>query len=264
MWSYDLSQRPPWLGALIGLGVGAAGQLLISVAMVSGAGWSGPVVTILAPAVVGLIAALIVRGGWGLPGVAVGMIVVSQLLPSLAPDLEVVATIDLVVALASAMLGYGTGFAIVQQSNPFEFRPPQSADLARAESEARAQLRGIDPQAPGAFERATVLLRAVNEQVSSASMWAGPRPTGETASAPTGLLDLQAELVETARIAAIASGARRVTITSSGMGGGIDVQAVFGDPIGPGERLPPAVSEPTPFDESPTTVSDVDWTEPTT
>jgi hypothetical protein len=112
--------------------------------------------------------------------------------------------------------------------------------LSRFEADARGQLRGIDPEAPGAFERATVLLRRVNEQVGMASTWmyGGGKPPSDPAP-PPGLLDVQAELVETARIAAIKAGARRVTITSSGMGGGIDVQAVFGDPITADEDLPP-------------------------
>ena len=64
---------------------------------------------------------------------------------------------------------------------------------------------------------------------------------------PTELLRIQAELVEAARISALAAGARRVTITASGMGGGIDVQAVFGDPIAAGEVLP-GEGEPRPID----------------
>jgi hypothetical protein len=213
--------------------------------MISGAGWTGPAVNILAPGLLGAIAAVVVRGGWGVPGLAVGMIVVSQALPSLGTGLSATPTADLLVSLASALIGYGIGFGIVQQSTtPFLVRPPAADDLARAESDARAQLRGIDPQSPGSFERATVLLRTVNEQVATFGMWAGSRPPGAPAGPPPALMELQAELVETARVAAIAAGARRVTITSSGMGGGIDVQAVFGDPIGVEEPLPSMMIEP--------------------
>jgi hypothetical protein len=75
-------------------------------------------------------------------------------------------------------------------------------------------------------------------------MWAGTRPSDAPAGPPPALVELQAELIETARVAAIAAGARRVTITSSGMGGGVDVQAVFGDPIGVDEPLPSMAIEP--------------------
>lgn len=243
MWGFQ--ERPIWMVSAIGLAIGAAGQLLNAVGLISGAGWTGPVVNILAPGLLGVITAVSARSGWGMPGLAVGMIVVSQALPSLGTGLAATPTIDLVVSLASALVGYGIGFGVVAQTaSPFLVRPPAASDLARAESEARAQLRGIDPQAPGSFERATVLLRTVNEQVGSYGMWAGSRPPGAPTGPPPALIELQAELVETARVAAIAAGARRVTITSSGMGGGIDVQAVFGDPIGADEPLPSMTIEP--------------------
>ena len=226
-----LSQRPVWLQLLIGFGVGLAGQLSIALGAPA-AGLDGPIVEILAPAVLGLIAGLAARGGWGIVGVAVGLVVAVAVLPSISSTAARPETIDIVVAVGAALLGYATGFGVTQQgsANDFMPRPPAPADAARMETEVRGLLRGIDPHAPGAFERATVLLRTVNEQAGMYGLWAGPRPAGEPVGPPGGLLELQAELVETARLAAIAAGARRVTITASG--GGLDVQAVFGDPIG--------------------------------
>ena len=238
---FETGQRPLWLDALIGLGIGGGRPTADLRRTGRGAGWDGPVVTILAPTAVGH------RGGDG-RSVGLGSARDDRRdgrhptgpPQSVDPAFTVPATLDLVVSLGAGLFGYGIGWAIVQQASvPYMMRPPAAADLARVEAETRTQLRGIDPQAPGSFEKATVLLRAVNEQVSSYSMWGGPRPTGEASVASTGLLDLQAELVETARVAAMAAGARRVTITSSGMGGGIDVQAVFGDPIGIDEQQPP-------------------------
>lgn len=243
MWGFQ--ERPIWLVSAIGLAIGAAGQLLITAGLTNAGGWTGPVVSILAPGLLGMLAALVARGGWAAPGLAVGMIVISQALPSLGSGLPATPTLELLVSLASAAIGFGIGFGLVAQSaQPFMVHPPAATDVARVESDARAQLRGIDPQAPGSFERATVLLRTVNEQVSMFGMWAGTRPPGAPAGPPTSLIELQAELIEAARVAAIAAGARRVTITSSGMGGGVDVQAVFGDPIGADEPLPTMSIEP--------------------
>lgn len=232
-------ERPFWISVLIGAGIGAAGVLLIWIGLMRGGGLGGPVVTMLAPAAVGVVAALIARGGWGAIGLAIGIVLVSQILPALDPGAPVLGTVELVIVLAAAAIGYATGFAFVQERAVPDFmRPPAPADLARVEAEARTQLRGIDLAAPGAFERATVALRKVNEQVSMSSMWAGPKPTGSEPGPPSGLLEVQAELIETARLAALKAGARRVTITSSGMGNGVDVQAVFGDPIAGDEDLP--------------------------
>ena len=237
----DYTERPGWLNALIGAGIGAAGQLLISVGLMQMAGWRGPVLTLLAPLLVGVNAAIVARNGTGGLGMVIGLVAVSQLLPAVDPSFTTPATIDLVVSLAAAAVGYAVGFGFMQQrAFPDFMRPPAPADIARVEAETRTMLRGIDPAAPGAFERATVLLRKVNEQVGMYGMWAGPRQTGSEPGPPSGLLELQAELIETARVAALNAGARRVTITSQGMGGGIDVQAVFGDPIAPDEALPSA------------------------
>jgi hypothetical protein len=124
-----------------------------------------------------------------------------------------------------------------------EFDRPSPVDLAKAETEARTQLRGIDPQAPGAFERATAVLATVNQTLSMYSFWS---PTGgdrQPSGPPASLVELQAELAETARTAALHAGARRVTIT---MADGLHVQAVFGDDVQDTN------------DDLPRTVSDVD------
>jgi hypothetical protein len=240
LWNDEI-RRPIWLAALLGAGFGVAIQVVVEA--LRGTLVEGPVLTMLVPGAIGLLAAVVIRSGWGAVGLVVGIVVASQVGSSLrlitAPG-----TMDLVLALVSALLGYGTGFAVTQRDVMADFKPPAPADLARVESEVRLQLRSIDPDAPGAFERATVLLRKVNEQANTYGPWMGPVPAGGEIGPPIGLLDLQAELVETARLAAIAAGARRVIITSNGMGGGIDVQAIFGDPISPDEPLPPPTIEP--------------------
>jgi hypothetical protein len=240
VFSFEIQSRPIWLSALLGAAFGGAAQLLV--VALGEASVAGPLATLLLPAIVGFVAAVVVRAGWGAAGLAVGAILAAQVAaPAITATVPPI--LDLVLSLVSSLLGYAVGFGWIQQAAMPDFRPPPLADIARVEADVRLQLRSIDPSAPGAFERATVLLRKVNEQTGMYGMWSGPKPANEPIGPPSGLLELQAELVETARLAAIAAGARRVTITSSGIGGGIDIQAVFGDPIGPDEPLPSATHD---------------------
>jgi hypothetical protein len=227
MWGSPFSTtRPVWLNVLLGAAVGAAGQLLIAGGLVASAGWSGPVVTLLAPAAVAVVAALVIRAGWGATGYAIGLILAAQLGPLLLPTITTPQTVDLVLSLAAGLVGYAVGAGVLLAPSMPDFTPPTPLDLARFEAEARGQLRGIDPDAPGAFERATAVLGRVNQQLSMYSPW-GPGSTDDQRSgAPASLVELQAELAETARTAALKAGARRVTIT---MSEGIHVEAVFGD-----------------------------------
>ncbi|HEV8697638.1 MAG TPA: hypothetical protein VGQ89_08095 [Candidatus Limnocylindrales bacterium] len=244
MWGMRGTGRPVWFNVLLGAGFGAAGQLLIAGGLVAGAGWSGPVVTLLAPAAVGVIAALVIRAGWGATGYVVGVLLAAQVGPLLTPAIGTPDTLDLVLTLVAGVVGYVIGAGILLAPSMPEFpAQPAPLDLARAEADARGQLRGIDPAAPGAFERATALLGKVNQQVGMYSMWSGSSSAGAQSGPPTSLLELQAELAETARVAALQAGARRVTITAGGMGDGIHVQAVFGDPLAPNEDLPPYPSD---------------------
>ena len=57
---------------------------------------------------------------------------------------------------------------------------------------------------------------------------------------PASLLELQAELAEAARIAALAAGARRVIVT---MSDGFHVEAIFGEAVGPEDDLPRGVRD---------------------
>jgi hypothetical protein len=61
MWGSPFSTRPVWLDVLLGAAFGVAGQLLVAGGLIAGAGWSGPVVTLLAPAAVAVVAALVIR-----------------------------------------------------------------------------------------------------------------------------------------------------------------------------------------------------------
>ncbi|HET9755773.1 MAG TPA: hypothetical protein VFP66_04670 [Candidatus Limnocylindrales bacterium] len=79
-------------------------------------------------------------------------------------------------SLVAGLVGYAVGAGILLAPSMPEFTPPTPVDLARFEAEARGQLRGIDPDAPGAFERATAVLARVNQQLSMYSPW-GPGST---------------------------------------------------------------------------------------
>ena len=237
MWGSPFSTtRPIWLNVLLGAAFGAAGQILVAGGLVAGAGWSGPVVTLLAPAAIAVVAALVIRAGWGATGYAIGFLLAAQLGPLLFPTITTPQTVDLVLSLAAGLVGYAVGAGILLAPSMPEFTPPTPVDLARFEAEARGQLRGIDPDAPGAFERATAVLARVNQQLSMYSPW-GPGSTDDQRSGPpASLLELRAELAETARTAAMKAGARRVTIT---MSEGIHVEAVFGDPSADDDGQPP-------------------------
>jgi hypothetical protein len=234
MFGATFTRRPVWVSVLMGAGFGVAGQLLIAGGLVAGAGWRGPVVTLLAPAAVAMLAALVIRAGWGATGFAIGQVVAAQLGPVLLASIVIPETIDLVLSLAAGLIGYTVGAGILLAPSMPEFDRPSPFDLAHVETEARGQLRGIDPQAPGAFERATAVLATVNQAVSMYSMWS-TAGEGQLSGPPSSLLELQAELAETARIAALAAGARRVIVT---MSDGFHVEAIFGETVGPDEDLP--------------------------
>lgn len=231
MWGLRFQTRfPTWVAVAIGTGIGALGYLLVVGGLVELAGWGGPIVVLLAPAVVGIVAELVIRAGWGIAGLALGTILAAQLAPLLVPDLPPPDLTELVLYLAAGAIGYTVGAGILLAPSMPDFTPPPSADIVKAERDARAQLRAIDPDAPGAFERATVLLRQVNQAVEEHTGWRGPNPLEpDGAAAAKELIELQAEVVETTRLAALRAGARRVTVSSNGAAGGIDVEAVFGD-----------------------------------
>jgi hypothetical protein len=233
------ARRPVWVSVLMGAGFGAAGQLLIAGGLIAGAGWRGPVVTLLAPAAVAMLAALVIRAGWGATGFAIGQVVAAQLGPVLLASIGIPETIDLVLSLAAGLIGYTVGAGILLAPSMPQFDRPSPFDLAHVETEARGQLRGIDPQAPGAFERATAVLVTVNQAVGKYSMWSSAGE-GQLTGPPSSLLELQAELAEVARIAALAAGARRVIVT---MSDGFHVEAIFGDAVGPDEDLPRPVRD---------------------
>jgi len=156
VFSFELESRPIWLSALLGAAFGAAAQLLV--VALGEASVAGPLVTLLLPGVVGFVAAVVVRTGWGAAGLAVGAILAAQVAaPAIAATVPPI--LDLVLSLVSSLLGYAVGFGWIQQAAMPDFRPPPLADIARVEADVRLQLRSIDPSAPGAFERATVLLR---------------------------------------------------------------------------------------------------------
>ena len=230
MSTWDLRFRtryPTWVAVLLGAGFGAIGYLLVAGGLVATAGWTGPVVILLAPALVGIVAELVIRAGWGVAGLALGAILAAQLAPLLFPVLPPVAIIDLVLYLAAGTIGYTVGAGILLAPSMPDIESPPAQDLIRIERDARSQLRAIDPASPGAFERSLVLLHRVNEEVERMPYREHLRDAGDDAPAAA-LLEIQAEIVETVRLAATNAGARRVTVSSSGTGG-FDVEAVFGE-----------------------------------
>lgn len=234
--------RPLWIDVLAAFAIGAVGELLILSGIVGTAGARSPLTDLLLPAGVGLVSGLITKRAAAIAGLATGIIVAFQVAPSLGGPAASADQIAAVLAVGAAALGHVVAFG-VRQSQEVSMampKPPSPEDRTRLATQLGSQLRAIDPNAPGAFEQATVLLRQVNEQLQfmgPIGPWGMGQGSGSVPEQPTELLRIQAELVEAARVSALAAGARRVTITASGMGGGIDVQAVFGDPIAPGEAL---------------------------
>lgn len=242
-------QRPLWIDTLAAFAIGIVGQTLILAGLVGSLGRS-PLTDLLLPAGVGLVAGMATRRAVGIAGVVVGVVIAFQLAPSFGGPAFTADQLPAILAVGATAFGFVIAFSIRSSGEMAAGmpKPMSSEDRARLATQFGSQLRTIDPNAPGAFEQATVLLRQVNEQLQFMGP-IGPWGVGQAAAPeqPTELLRIQAELVEAARISALAAGARRVTITASGMGGGIDVQAVFGDPIAPGEVLP-GDSEPRPID----------------
>ena len=244
MWDLRFQTRyPTWVAVAIGTGIGALGYLVIVGGLGYLAGWNGPIIVLLLPAVVGIVAELVIRAGWGIAGLTLGSILAAQVSPGLFGAMPPPGLTDLVLYLAAGAIGYTIGAGILLAPSMPDFTPPPSADIVKAERDARAQLRAIDPDAPGAFERATVLLRQVNQSVEEHTGWRGPNPLEPAGAEAAGaLLELQAEVVETTRLAAMRAGAKRVTVASNGVGGGIDVEAVFGEDAGqddgPARALP--------------------------
>lgn len=230
------SQRSPWLDAAIAFVLGLIGEAVIAVSFSAAPGALLPIPGLLLPALVGGVAALVTRRGAAVVAVVVGAILGYQaailLRPETVPaDLVAVALVAGATALGfTALFGVRAGGEIQQP-----FKPPSPLDRERITTELTAQLRSIDPAAPGSFERAVSILRQVNDQLQTYGPFGPYSPwnvgsTDETVRrAPSELLQVQAELIEAARVSAMAAGARRVTITSSPAG--VDVQAIFGDPI---------------------------------
>jgi hypothetical protein len=242
-------QRSPWLDAAIAFALCLVGEAAIAIAFSAAPGALLPVPGLLLPGLVGGVAALVTRRGTAVVAVVVGTILGYQVAILLRPETVPADLVAVALVAGAAALGFTALFgarAGGEMSPPF--KPPSPLDRERIATELTAQLRSIDPAAPGSFERAVAVLRQVNEQLQMYgpySPWS-VGPTDETARrAPSELLQIQAELIEAARVSAMAAGARRVTITSSNAG--VDVQAIFGDPI-VGEVDPRSPGEFRPID----------------
>ena len=232
--------RSAWLDAFIAAAVGVVGQTIVVRVFSTASGSLEAVPGLLFPAAVGVNAALLTRRGPAIAALVIGVVLGFPLAALLSPGSPSADVGTVAVSAGAAALGFAAAFAIRMSSVNQAFQPPTPLDRDRITAELTAQLRSIDPQAVGSFERSITLLRQVNEHLQMYgpfSPWQVGGTDGGASRTPSDLLLVQAELVEAARMSALAAGARRVTITSSGMG--LDVQAVFGDPIvGEPERPP--------------------------
>ncbi len=227
METFPGNQRNYWLDAAIAFAIGLAGQAVITLGLEGRAGLAGPVLDLLAPAAVGAVAGVLTTRGSSAGGLAVGIILAFQV-SALAGGQPVADLLKIALATAAGAIGFSVAWAANQQRQVSGFMPtpPSSADLAKLDAELSSQLRTLDPNAPGTFERASALLRQAGEQAMTISPmgWPGaPQEPGRRSE----LLRIQAELVEVARLSAMASGASRVTVSTTS--GGIDIQAIWGE-----------------------------------
>lgn len=225
--------RPIAVDLAIALLVGAVGEILLVVGLGAAGGAFEPIRGLLMPALMGSTAALVTRRGAAIVGLLVGVILGYQAAALLGAPVAVGDLIPPTLAAGAAGLGFAATFGIRTASTaPGMFQPPSPLDRERVANELSQQLRSIDPAAPGAFERSVALLRQVNEQLQMYgpfSPWQAGSSDAGVSKPSSELIRVQSELIEAARLSAVAAGARRVTITSNQMG--LDVQAVFGDPI---------------------------------
>ena len=225
--------RPVWVDLVIALLVGAVGEILLVIGFGGAGGAFEPIRGLLMPALMGSTAALVTRRGAAIVGLLVGVILGYQAAGLLGAPIAAGDLIPPSLAAGAAGLGFAATFGIrTASATPAMFQPPSPLDRERMAIELSQQLRSIDPAAPGAFERSVALLRQVNEQLQMYgpfSPWQAGASDAGLSKPSSELIRVQSELIEAARLSAIAAGARRVTITSNQMG--LDVQAVFGDPI---------------------------------
>ncbi|MCI0344290.1 MAG: hypothetical protein L0221_02440 [Chloroflexi bacterium] len=155
--------RPAWLDALAAFAVGFAGQSIILVGLQARAGLSGPVLDLIAPGLVGALAGFVVPRGMALGTLAIGMVLAYQAGPSIGgPPVADLVTIAL--AVAAAAVGFAVAWGARLSQSAWMPRPQSSAELAKVEAELNGELRTLDPNAPGTFERASALLRQASEQ----------------------------------------------------------------------------------------------------
>jgi hypothetical protein len=243
-------QRSPWLDAAIAFALGVVGEAAIGIAFSAAPGALLPIPGLLLPAVVGGVAGLATKRGAAVVALVIGTILGYQAAILLRPETVTADLVTVALVAGAATIGFTAVFGARAGAGmqPQPFKPPSPLDRERIATELTAQLRSIDPAAPGSFERAVAILRQVNEQLQMYgpySPWNVGPPDETVRRAPAELLQIQAELIEAARVSAMAAGARRVTITSSNAG--VDVQAIFGDPI-VGEVDPRSPSEIRPIE----------------
>lgn len=221
------NQRNYWLDAAIAFALGLVGQAVITLGLEGRAGLGGPVLDLLAPAAVGALAGVLTTRGSSVGGLAVGLILAFQV-SALAGSQPVAELLKIALSTAAGAIGFSVAWSARQQQQASAFMPtpPSTADVAKMDAELSNQLRTLDPSAPGTFERASALLRQAGEQAMMMSPMGWPGPPQEPGRR-SDLLRIQAELVEVARLSAIASGASRVTVSTTSAG--IDIQAIWGD-----------------------------------
>ena len=219
---FEANQRNFWVDAATALAIGLVGQLLIEVGLRVQAELGGPLLDLLAPALIGLTAGFVATRGSSVGALAVGIILAFQVAPLVAGSVADIVRIAL--TATAAAVGFAISSTVRQQERAIRAFQPAPADLAKLATQLDGDLRGLDPNVPGTFERASALLRQAGEQTMYMG-WAGAAPDPNRRAE---LLRIQGELVEVARLAALAAGATRVTVSSTAQG--LDIQAIWGEP----------------------------------
>ena len=148
--------RPAWFDALASFAIGIVGQSVILVGLQERGGLSGPILDLIAPGLIGALAGYVLPRGVALGTLAAGMAVAFQISQVLggppAPDIVTIA-----LAIGAAGVGFAVAWGVRMSQSPWMPRTPTSAELAKVEAELNGELRSLDPNAPGTFERASAL-----------------------------------------------------------------------------------------------------------
>ena len=236
---FGANQRSIWVDVATAFAIGLVGLLLVELGLRRQVGASGPLLDLLAPAFIGLTSGFVATRGISVGGLAAGIILAFQI-TLVAGGGGVADIVRIALTATAAAVGFAIASTVRQQDMAVRAFQPSPADLAKLATQLDGDLRGLDPTAPGTFERASALLRQAGEQTMFMG-WGGAAPDPVRRAE---LLRIQGELIEVARLAALAAGATRVTVSSTAQG--LDIQAIWGEPPTVDTSLP---SQPGPYEQ---------------